>query len=145
MFFSQFRHYHLLEQGVALYLKKLECPSPKGALLQVYLRLDEWFCQCISAFSQLSTLSKKWVRSLSKLLSSSPKNALAQWFQRRRCFSFLNVFLLVRNCLPLEKGLTVQLNKIESPSPNNALCQVWLKLAQWFLRRFFNFVNVFLL
>ena len=30
------------------------------------------------------------------------------------------------------------------PSPKDALCQDWLKLAQWFLwRRFFNFVNVF--
>ena len=30
--------------------------------------------------------------------------------------------------------------------PNEALCQNWLKLAQWFWRRdFFNFVNVFLL
>ena len=33
---------------------------------------------------------------------------------------------------------------IESPSPKDALCQVWLKLAQWFWRRrFLNFVNVF--
>ena len=36
------------------------------------------------------------------------------------------------------------MNKLESPSPKNSLCQVWLKLAEWFLRRrFFNFVNVF--
>ena len=27
------------------------------------------------------------------------------------------------------------LNKLESPSPKDALCQVWLKLAQWFWRR----------
>ena len=27
--------------------------------------------------------------------------------------------------------------------PKDALCQVWLKLAHWFWRRFFNFVNVF--
>ena len=27
------------------------------------------------------------------------------------------------------------LKKIESPSPKDALCQVWLKLAQWFCRR----------
>ena len=34
---------------------------------------------------------------------------------------------------------------LESPLPKDALCQVWLKLAQWFWRRrFFNFVNVFL-
>ena len=33
---------------------------------------------------------------------------------------------------------------LESPSPKDALCQDWLKLAQWFWRRrFFNFINVF--
>ena len=36
--------------------------------------------------------------------------------------------------------------KIESPSPKNSFCQVWLNFVQWFLkRRFLNFVNVFLL
>ena len=36
------------------------------------------------------------------------------------------------------------LNKLESPSPNYDLCQVWLKLVQWFWRRrFLNFVSVF--
>mgnify|MGYP003692227413 CR=1 FL=1 len=40
----------------------------------------------------------------------------------------------------------LHLNKLESPSPKDALCQIWLYLAQWFWRRrFFNFVNVFLL
>jgi hypothetical protein len=28
-------------------------------------------------------------------------------------------------------------NKLESPSPNDDLCQVWLKLAQWLWRRRF--------
>ena len=31
--------------------------------------------------------------------------------------------------------LALLLNKLESPSPKDALCQVWLKLAQWFWRR----------
>ena len=44
-------------------------------------------------------------------------------------------FLLFRNYLPLEKGEDLYLNKLESPSPKDALCQVWLKLAQWFWRR----------
>ena len=35
------------------------------------------------------------------------------------------------------------LNKLESHSPKDALCQDWLKLVQWFWRRFLNFVNVF--
>ena len=53
-------------------------------------------------------------------------------------------FRYIRNYLPLEKGRALHLNKIESPSPKDALCQVWLKLDGWFWRRrFFNFVNVF--
>ena len=45
---------------------------------------------------------------------------------------------------PWKRGGGLHLNKFESPSPKDALCQVWLKLAQWFLRRrFLNFVNVF--
>ena len=38
----------------------------------------------------------------------------------------------------LEKGMAFHLNKLESSSPRNAFCQVWLKLAQWFWRRFFK-------
>ena len=43
----------------------------------------------------------------------------------------VNVFLLFRNYLPLEEGVTLYLNKLESASPKNALCEVWLKLVQW--------------
>ena len=35
-------------------------------------------------------------------------------------------------------------NKLETDSPNDALCQVLLKLAHWFWGRFFNFVNILL-
>ena len=44
-------------------------------------------------------------------------------------------FSLFRNYLPLEKGGAPHLNKLESPSPRDTLCQVWLKLAQWIWRR----------
>ena len=45
---------------------------------------------------------------------------------------------------PWKRAGPFNLNKLESPSPKDALCQVWLKLAQWsWRRRFFNFVNVF--
>ena len=45
----------------------------------------------------------------------------------------------------MEKGRALHLSKLESPSPKDALCQVCLKLAQWFGRRrfFIDFVNVF--
>ena len=68
---------------------------------------------------------------------------LVQWFFRR-FLNFVNVIMLFHNYLPLEKGWTLHLNKLESSSPKDTLCQIWLKLAQWFWRRrFFNFVNVF--
>ena len=34
------------------------------------------------------------------------------------------------NYLPFEEDGVLYLYKIESPSPTDALCQVWLKLAQ---------------
>ena len=60
-----------------------------------------------------------------------------------KIFKFRHVFSLFRNFLPLEKDWALYLNKFEFPLPKDALGQVWLKLAQWFWRRFFNFVNVF--
>ena len=63
---------------------------------------------------------------LNKLESSSPKNALyqvwlklAQWFRRRRYifFNVVNVFSLFGIYLPLEKGGTLHLNKLESLHP----------------------------
>ena len=105
--FSLFRNYLPLEKGVAIHLYKLEFPSTKDDLCQVWLKL-------------------------------------AQWFWRTRFLHFVNVFSPFRNYLSLEKGVALHINKYESPLPKNGLCQVWLKLAQWFLRRrFLNFVNIF--
>ena len=78
--------------------------------------------------------------------SHSPNDALchdllklAQWFLRRFFFNFVNVFSPLCNYLPLKKSRVLYLNKLESPSHKDGLCQVWLKLGQWFLRRrFFN-------
>ena len=44
-------------------------------------------------------------------------------------FKFVNVFLLFCNYLPLENGMALHLNTFESPSPKDAFCQIWLKLA----------------
>ena len=41
--------------------------------------------------------------------------------------------------------MVLHLNKLETPSPKDALCQVWLELAQWYWRRkFFNFQFIFI-
>ena len=55
--------------------------------------------------------------------------------EKKIFFNFINVFSLFCNYLPSEKGEALHLNKLESPSPRDTLCQVWLKLAQWFSRR----------
>ena len=61
----------------------------------------------------------------------------------KKIFKFRLCIFSIKNYLPLEKDGALHLNKLESPL-KDALCQVWLKLAQWFWRRrFFNFVNVF--
>ena len=88
-------------------------------------------------------LYENWmVLHLNKHESTSLKDALcqvwlklAQWFWRRRFFNIVNVFSLFLNYLPLEKDGALHLNKLQSPSPKDALCLVWLKLAQWFWRR----------
>jgi hypothetical protein len=47
----------------------------------------------------------------------------------------LSIFLLFCYYLPLEKeGYHLPLYKLESPLPKDNLCQVWLKLVQWFWR-----------
>ena len=95
--FFLFCNYLHFEKRATLHLYKLESPSVKNALCQVWLKLDQWF--------------------------------------RKRVLKVFNVFLLFHNNLPFEKGVVHHLHKHESPSPKYAMCQVWLKFAQWFWRR----------
>ena len=53
----------------------------------------------------------------------------------KKILNFVNVFSLFRNLLPLDKGVALYFNKLESLSPKDALCQVWSKFAQWIWRR----------
>ena len=96
-------------------------------------------------------------------LEKNPPSFEQTWFLfNQRCFvlslveigtvvlekifkNFVSVYLLFRTYPPLEKDRALHLNKLESPSPKDALCLVWLKMAQRFLRRRFFFINVFLL
>ena len=69
---------------------------------------------------------------------------MAEWFWRWWFLNFVNVFSLFRKHLPLEKGEALHLNNLIYPTPKDYLCQVWLKLAQWFWRKiFFKFINIF--
>ena len=100
------------------------------------------FVNVFSLFRNYLPLEKGGALHLNKHEYPSPKDAmcqvwlkLAQWFLRRRFLNFVNVFSLFRYHLPLETNVALYFNKLESPSPKDALCQFWLKLVQWFLRR----------
>ena len=54
-----------------------------------------------------------------------------------RMFKFRQCIFAISQLSPLVKGRVPSLNKFESPSSEDAFCQVWLKLAQWFWRRRF--------
>ena len=104
-------------------------------------------------FSLWSTFEKGVGLHLNKFESPLLKDALCQvWFKlakgfRRRIFlNILNRNLIFRYNLPLEKCVTLHLNKLESRTPKDVLCKVWLKLAQCFWsRRFINIFNLILL
>ena len=134
---------------MVLLLNKIESPSPKDALWQIckwFLR-TRFFLNFVNGFLLFRNylpLEKGRALHLKKLESRSPKDALfqvwlklVQWFLRRRFFFyFVNVFLQFRIFLPLEMGAgALHLKKLESRSPKDSLCQVWLKLTQWFWRR----------
>jgi hypothetical protein len=141
-------------------LNKLEFPSPKDNLYpvwlnfkenlcQVWLKLAKWFwtrrflirptpfihfCNHLPFEEDLDIYFNKLEFSSSKYNFHQVWLNLASWFWRR-FLKIFNVFLLFCYYLPLEKGCPLRLNKLESPFPKNDLCQVGLKLAQWFWRR----------
>ena len=100
------------------------------------------FHQCIFLFHNYLPLEKGVTLHFNRLEPPSPKEALcqgwlklAQWFWRNIFLNFVNVFSRFHNYLPLKKGVAVYFNNSEPPSSKATLCQVWLKLAHWFLRR----------
>ena len=60
---------------------------------------------------------------------------LAKWLLKRRYLNDTTLFLHFRDYLPFERGLILHLNELEAPLPKDDVYQVWLNLAQRFLRR----------
>ena len=83
----------------------------------------------INTYDYIITLIKRRKNNIN-LESPSAMDALCQdWLKLaqlfwRRFFNFVNVFSLFCNYVPLEKDGALHLNKLESPSPEDALCQV---------------------
>ena len=97
---------------------------------------DAFYQNLVEIGPVVSPLGKGRVLRLNKYESPSPKDALwearlklAQWFWRR-FLKFLNVFSLLRNYLPLDKGRALHLLKLESLSTKDTFCHIWLKLEK---------------
>ena len=52
----------------------------------------------------------------------------------RKVFKFPQCYFPILLSLLMEKGVALHLNTLEIPLSKRSLCQVWLKLAQWFWR-----------
>jgi hypothetical protein len=130
-------------------LNKREPPSLKDNLWQVWSILAQWFWRRFSNdttpilhFLWLSPLWRGPGPIFKQIEFPLPEDNLYQvwlnlacWIWRIFLKKIVSVFLLFCNCLLFEKGYPLRLNKPESPSPKDDLCQVWLKLVQWFWRR----------
>ena len=133
--------------------KKAESRSAKDALCQVWLKLAPWFWrrnfkfhQYIFALSQFSVLGKGWEplfvetwitfaqkRFVSILVEIGPEA-----LEKNIFLNFVNVFSLFCyiSLLGKGRGLLFEWTWISFIQLKDALYQVWLKLANWFWRRF---------
>ena len=129
---------------MVLHLNKLESFSPKD-VMSLWLKLAKWlwrrrFLNFINVFSRFRNdlpLEMDGSLHLNKFESSSPKGCfvpnlveIGQVVLEKKILYFVDVLRLFQNYLLSEKGRALHLNKLDSPSPKDALCQVWLKLAQ---------------
>ena len=105
------------------------------------------FYMCSLSFSLfifLFKISKFWKETIINKRPMGHIAHLRNQFKSLNKYDFIITLIKRRKKKLYEKLLVLHLQKFESPSPKDALCQVWLKLAQWFwLRGFFNFINVF--
>ena len=147
-----------MEKGRVLHLNKLESPSSNDALCQVWLKLaqlsrEEDFFNLSMYFRNFVIISPWKRRGPSFVNTRIPFTQgcfvaclveIGSVVLEKKIFKICQCIFAICNYIPLEKGTGLHLNKLKFPSPNDALCQVRLKLAHWFLRRrFLKFVNVF--
>jgi hypothetical protein len=147
--FLLFRYYPL-EKGYSLSLNKLKSPSPMNDLCQLSLVkigpvvLEKKIFKWPHPNFTFLWLSPLW-RGPGPLFEQTWIPFTQGWFVPslielcpgvlEKFFLKLQFFLLFRDYLLLERGDPLHLNKLESPPPKDDLCQVWLKLVQWFWRR----------
>ena len=108
-----------------------------GRSLSKTLRYKTWcysvlsiYCFCFGFLYKFDIYIHKWVKSIvfTMFIKFCDESSPA-------ILNIVNVFSRFPNYLPLEKDWALYLNKLESPAPKDALCQVLLKVVQWFWRR----------
>ena len=131
---------------------------------QVWLKLAQWFWRRLQNFVNVFSLFHYYLPLIQRcfvLISSvyfryfaiiSPwknVNKLESPFSKRcfepigpvvlykKSFKFrqMNTFSLFPYYVPFQKSMELPVKKLESPSPKDAFCQVWLKLVLWLCRR----------
>ena len=82
-------------------------------------------------------IEKTWIHFTQGCFVPSLVEMVPVVLDKKICFNFVNVFSLFLNYLSLNMYMceAFHLNKLESTSPKDALCQVLLILAPWFWRR----------
>ena len=88
------------------------------------------------------TACPKTKKSNLKIRRDINKRSMGHIAHLRKQFKSINTYDYIINLIKRRKKKPIinfieliGLNKLESPSPKDALCQVWLKLAHWFWRR----------
>ena len=147
--FSLFCNCLPLKKGGALHLHKLESPSPMDALYQVFFRnwpsgSGEENFKILSMYFHYFVIISPWKRpgpfiwiNLNPLYPGILYAKFGWNWPRvlEKILKSCHFFLLFPNYLPFRSGVALRLNKNAPLSPRDTLCQVWLKLAQWFWRR----------
>lgn len=82
-------------------------------IFPVHIQTKLWSLKVAPRYPWGSRFEQTWINTV----SVTPPN-----------FAFLDY-------LPLEEGVALHLNKLESPWAKDTLYWVWLKIAQWFWRR----------
>ena len=107
-----------------------------ASLVEIGRRVLEkiYFVDIFELFHNYLSFEKGVAFHLYKLEYPLPKDDFCQVLfklvQRflRRFLNSVHVFFLFRNYLPLGKGMVLHLNKLESPLPKDAFCQVLVKI-----------------
>ena len=149
MYFWQFHNYLRLENGRTIDLNKLEFPTPKETLCHVWLILTQWFWRrsfikfvnVFSKFRNYLPLEKGGAVHLNKLEFPSPKDDCANFGWNlpsgsgeenfKNLWIYFRFFLIISPWKRVRPFIWTNLN----PLHPRTLCQVLLKMAQWFWRR----------